>query len=117
MYSLTVKSIFNSYLSRMHCQDKTLYSQTLLETIAAIAMHQPITKKQVEDKIGKEMSEQVLFQLQDLQWIKSTMVKSDHQEYFSTTKEFLRYFNITSVIELEKKLNAILLNSNLQVVW
>ena len=118
MYYLKVKSMFNSYLSRMHCENANAqYSKIFLETIAALAMYQPITKNQLEEKIGRKILDEIFYQLQDLQWVKVTSTKFDRQEYFSTTKVFLQHFNITSIIELENKLNSILLDSNIQIIW
>jgi len=118
MYYVKIKSIFNNYLSRMHHQNQIAeHSKIFLETIAVIAMYQPLSRDELEHKINKKISEDIFFQLQDLHWIKITVAKFDSKEYFSTTKEFLQYFNIASVIDLEKKLNAILLDNDLEVVW
>jgi segregation and condensation protein B len=117
-YYIKVKSSFNSYLTRMCYQDKIQqHSKTLLETIAAIAMYQPITKTGLSEKLATSVNDEIIFQLQDLQWIKFVVPKFDKQEYFCTTKEFLQYFNISSILELENKLNNILLDEHLQVVW
>lgn len=118
MYYIKIKSTFNNYLARLHCQDQIKeYSKIFIETIIIIAMYQPVSRQEIEDKLGKRISDNIIFELQDLQWIKSTITEFNTDEYFSTTKEFLRYFNIGSVIELEKKLNTILLDHNLEVVW
>lgn len=118
MYYVKIKTIFNSYLARMHYQNhNTEYSKNLLETIATIAMYQPVSRNEIEDKIGRKIIDEIFFQLQDLHWIKSTVANFDSQEYYTTTKQFLQYFNITSMIELEDKLNKILLDDNMEVVW
>jgi len=75
------------------------YSRALLETLALIAYRQPITRGDIEEVRGVAVSSSIIKTLQERDWVRVV----GHREVpgrpaiYATTKDFLRYFNLSSL--------------------
>lgn len=78
------------------------YSRALLETMALIAYHQPITRGAIEDIRGVAVSSHITKTLLEREWIKIVGHKEvpGKPALYATTKEFLDYFSLKSLAQL-----------------
>ena len=78
------------------------YSRALLETLAIIAYRQPITRGDIEDIRGVAVSTHIVKTLQEREWIRVVGHKDvpGRPAMYATTRQFLDYFNLTSLEEL-----------------
>ncbi|CAG1023188.1 partial Segregation and condensation protein B, partial [Patescibacteria group bacterium] len=78
------------------------YSRALLETLAIIAYRQPVTRGDIEDIRGVSVSSNIIQTLLEREWIKIVGQKAvpGRPNLYSTTKEFLNYFNLASLSDL-----------------
>ncbi|MDD3760300.1 MAG: SMC-Scp complex subunit ScpB [Acidithiobacillus sp.] len=76
--------------------------KALLETLAIIAYHQPVTRPEIEDWRGVALGSGILQQLQDFDWIeiKGHRDAPGRPALWGTTTEFLRHFGLSSLAEL-----------------
>ncbi len=76
--------------------------KAVLETLAVIAYHQPITRPEIEHWRGVALSSGILQQLQDFAWIevKGHRDTPGRPALWGTTAEFLRHFGLSSLAEL-----------------
>ncbi|MBU2755711.1 SMC-Scp complex subunit ScpB [Acidithiobacillus sp. CV18-2] len=76
--------------------------KVLLETLAIIAYHQPITRPEIEDWRGVAVGSGILQQLQDFDWIeiKGHRDGPGRPALWGTTTEFLRHFGLSSLAEM-----------------
>lgn len=78
------------------------FSRALLETLAIIAYRQPVSRLDIEDIRCKEVSSHTMNTLLNRGWIK--VIGKDETKggtrLYGTTKEFLDYFNLSSLNEL-----------------
>ncbi|MFC3038968.1 SMC-Scp complex subunit ScpB [Virgibacillus xinjiangensis] len=102
VYHLTTKPEHSSYYKKMMETPKTTrMSQAALETLAIVAYQQPITRTEIEEIRGVKSDRPVKTLL-----ARSLIEESGRKEsvgrpvLFSTTKEFLTYFGLTSLEEL-----------------
>lgn len=101
-FRLQVPSTFAPWVNRLWEERAARYSRALLETLALIAYRQPITRGEIEEVRGVSVSSSVMKTLQDRGWIKVL----GHREtpgrpaLYGTTREFLDYFNLTSLSDL-----------------
>ena len=73
-----------------------------METLAIIAYRQPATRGDIEDIRGVGVSSSIIHTLLDREWIRVVAHKEvpGRPALYGTTKQFLDYFNITSLTEL-----------------
>lgn len=101
-YCLQTRSIYGSWIGRLQMDKPGKYSRALLETLSIIAYRQPVTRADIEDVRGVAVSSSILKTLLERQWIKI----AGHRDVpgkpaiYSTTKQFLDYFNMTALNEL-----------------
>lgn len=101
-FRFQVKNDIAPWLLRWTQERPPRYSRALLETIALIAYRQPITRAEIEEVRGVNVSSHILRTLLEREWVKVV----GHRELpgrpalYATTKQFLDYFNLKSLAEL-----------------
>jgi segregation and condensation protein B len=90
------------YLDRLNPQKPPRYSRVVLETLAIIAYHQPVTRGDIEEIRGVAVSSQVLKTLEARGWVEvvGTRDTPGKPELFATTKQFLDDLNLRALQEL-----------------
>jgi len=101
-YRFQVKQDLSRWVSRLFEEKPPKYSRALLETLAIIAYRQPVTRGDIEDIRGVSVSSSIIQTLLDREWIRVVAHKEapGRPGLYGTTKQFLDYFNITSLNEL-----------------
>ena len=101
-YRFRVKPEFQKYLDKLSSEKPPRYSRAVLETLAIIAYKQPVTRGDIEDIRGVQVSPHILKTLQDRGWIDEIGHKEvvGHPALFATTKHFLDDLNLRSLEEL-----------------
>lgn len=90
------------YLDRLNPQKPPRYSRAVLETLAIIAYHQPVTRGDVEEIRGVAVSSQILKTLETRGWVEvvGTRDTPGKPELFATTKQMLDDLNLRALQEL-----------------
>jgi segregation and condensation protein B len=90
------------YLDRLNPQKPPRYSRAVLETLAIIAYHQPVTRGDIEEIRGVTVSAQILKTLEARGWIDivGTRDVPGKPELFASTKRLLDDLNLRSLNEL-----------------
>lgn len=90
------------YLDRLNPQKPPRYSRAVLETLAIIAYHQPVTRGDIEDIRGVTVSAQILKTLESRGWIEVIGHRDSpgRPELFATTKQLLDDLNLRTLQEL-----------------
>jgi segregation and condensation protein B len=90
------------YLDRLNPQKPPRYSRAVLETIAIIAYHQPVTRGGIEEIRGVAVSSQILKTLETRGWVEvvGTRDTPGKPELFATTKQLLDDLNLRTLQEL-----------------
>ena len=101
-YRFRVKPEFQKYLDRLSSEKPPRYSRAVLETLAIIAYRQPVTRGDIEDIRGVQVSPHILKTLQDRGWIDEIGHKEvvGRPALFATTRHFLDDLNLRSLEEL-----------------
>ncbi|MDP2901511.1 MAG: SMC-Scp complex subunit ScpB [Methylovulum sp.] len=101
-YRFQVRSELSRWVSRLFEEKPPKYSRALLETLAIIAYRQPVTRGDIEDIRGVGVSSSIVQTLLEREWIKVIGHKEvpGKPALLGTTKQFLDYFNITTLNEL-----------------
>jgi segregation and condensation protein B len=101
-YRFQVKRDLSRWVSRLFEEKPPKYSRALLETLAIIAYRQPVTRGDIEDIRGVSVSSSIIQTLLEREWVKVVAYKEvpGRPGLYGTTKQFLDYFNITSLNEL-----------------
>ena len=90
------------WVNRLWEERKPRYSRALLETLAIIAYRQPITRAEIEDIRGVAVSTNIVKTLHEREWVKIVGHRDvpGRPAIFATTREFLAYFNLTSLSDM-----------------
>jgi segregation and condensation protein B len=90
------------YLDRLNPQKTPRYSRAVLETLAIIAYHQPVTRGDIEKIRGVAVSSQVLKTLETRGWVEvvGTRDTPGKPELFATTGQLLDDLNLRALQEL-----------------
>ena len=90
------------YLDRLNPQKPPRYSRAVLETLAIIAYHQPVSRGDIEEIRGVAVSSQILKTLEARGWVEvvGTRDAPGKPELFATTKQFLDDLNLRALQEL-----------------
>ena len=90
------------YLDRLSPQKPPRYSRAVLETLAIIAYHQPVTRGDIEEIRGVAVASQILKTLEAREWIEviGTRDTPGRPELFATTKQLLDDLNLRTLQEL-----------------
>jgi segregation and condensation protein B len=101
-YRFRVRPVFQKYLDRLSSEKPPRYSRAVLETLAIIAYRQPVTRGDIEDIRGVQVSPHILKTLQDRGWIDEIGHKEvvGRPTLFATTRHFLDDLNLRSLEEL-----------------
>lgn len=101
-YRFQVKQDLSRWVSRLFEEKPPKYSRALLETLAIIAYRQPVTRGDIEDIRGVSVSSSIIQTLLEREWVRVVAHKEvpGRPGLYGTTKQFLDYFNITSLNEL-----------------
>ncbi|MEQ1533582.1 MAG: SMC-Scp complex subunit ScpB [Sideroxydans sp.] len=90
------------YLDKLNPQKPPRYSRAVMETLAIIAYRQPVTRGDIEDIRGVNVSPQVLKTLEGRSWIEviGTRDTPGKPELFATTQQLLDDLNLRTLSEL-----------------
>jgi segregation and condensation protein B len=101
-YRFQVKEAMSPWVSRLFSEKPPKYSRALLETMAIIAYKQPVTRGDIEDIRGVSVSSTIMRTLLDREWVRVVGHKEvpGRPALYSTTKQLLDYFNLSSLSEL-----------------
>jgi segregation and condensation protein B len=101
-YRFQVRRELSRWVSRLFEEKPPKYSRALLETLAIIAYRQPVTRGDIEDIRGVSVSSSIIHTLLEREWVRVVAHKEvpGRPALYGTTKQFLDYFNITSLAEL-----------------
>ncbi|MFZ5524491.1 MAG: SMC-Scp complex subunit ScpB [Pseudomonadota bacterium] len=90
------------YLDRLNPQKPPRYSRAVLETLAIIAYHQPVTRGDIEEIRGVAVSSQILKTLETRGWVVAigTRDTPGKPELFATTSQLLDDLNLRALQEL-----------------
>lgn len=101
-FCFQTKNEFGPWINRLWQDKPTKYSRALLETLALIAYHQPITRGEIEDVRGVSVSTNIIKTLSEREWIKVVGHKEvpGRPALYGTEKAFLDYFGLKSLSEL-----------------
>ena len=96
------KPEMQQYLDRLNPQKPPRYSRAVLETLAIIAYHQPVTRGDIEEIRGVAVSSQILKTLEARGWIEAigTRDTPGRPELFATTRQMLDDLNLRALQEL-----------------
>ncbi|MDD4928357.1 MAG: SMC-Scp complex subunit ScpB [Gallionella sp.] len=90
------------YLDRLNPQKPPRYSRAVLETLAIIAYHQPVTRGDIEEIRGVAVSSHILKTLETRGWIDVAGFRDTpgRPELFVTTTQLLDDLNLRTLQEL-----------------
>jgi segregation and condensation protein B len=90
------------YLDRLNPQKPPRYSRAVLETLAIIAYHQPVTRGDIEEIRGVSVASAILKTLEARGWIEvvGTRDTPGRPELFATTRQLLDDLNLRTLQEL-----------------
>ncbi|MFA6972968.1 MAG: SMC-Scp complex subunit ScpB [Gallionella sp.] len=90
------------YLDRLNPQKPPRYSRAVLETLAIIAYHQPVTRGDIEEIRGVAVASTILKALETRGWIEvvGTRDTPGRPELFATTRQLLDDLNLRALQEL-----------------
>jgi segregation and condensation protein B len=104
-YYVQTKQNYVEYIKRVNqASEDPRQRKALIETLAVIAMHQPVSRSEIEAIRCVQLNLSILHDLQDYGWVKVVKVMANDTHLYGTTLEFLRYFGLSSVSEFERKL-------------
>lgn len=101
-YRFQVREEMSPWVSRLFEEKPPKYSRALLETMAIIAYMQPVTRGDIEDIRGVNVSSTIIRTLLDREWIRVVAHKEvpGRPALYGSTRHFLDYFNLASLDEL-----------------
>lgn len=101
-YRFQIKEGMAAWVTRLFEEKPARYSRALLETLSIIAYRQPVTRGDIEDIRGVSVSSSIVNTLLEREWIRVIAHKEvpGRPALYGTTKQFLDYFNLTSLSEL-----------------
>ncbi len=114
-YRFQVKEGLAHWVSRIFEEKPARYSRAALETLAIIAYRQPVTRGEIEEIRGVSVSSGIIQSLLEREWIRVIAHKEvpGRPALFGTTKQFLDYFNLSSVTELPTMEELVTIDFNL----
>lgn len=101
-YRFQAKASLSPWLTKLWEERSPRYSRAFLETLAIIAYKQPITRAEIEAIRGVTVSSNIMKTLQEREWIRILGYREvpGKPAIYGTTKEFLDYFNLKSLVDL-----------------
>ena len=101
-WRIQVRAECSPWVSRLWDEKPGRYSRALMETLALIAYRQPITRGEIEEIRGVSVSTQIIKTLLEREWVRVVGQRDvpGKPSLYSTTREFLDYFNLQSLDQL-----------------
>ncbi|KTD53168.1 segregation and condensation protein B [Legionella santicrucis] len=101
-FIIQTKKEYSSWVARLQIEKPMKYSRALLETLAIIAYKQPVTRADIEELRGVAVNSQIIKTLLEREWIRISGYKNvaGKPAVYTTTREFLNYFNLQYLNEL-----------------
>lgn len=101
-FRFQVRSKYRNIITQVWYERPTKLSPSLLETIAVIAYHQPVTRADIEQIRGVTNNSQILRTLFDWNWIKESGFRDlpGRPALLITTPQFLNAFTLASLGQL-----------------
>ena len=101
-YRFQIREGMAPWVTRLFEERPPRYSRALLETLSIIAYRQPVTRGEIEDIRGVSVSSGIIHTLLEREWVRVIAHKEvpGRPALYGTTKQFLDYFNLTSLSEL-----------------
>ncbi len=101
-FRFQVKEQNAEWVAKLWAERPAKYSRASLETLALIAYRQPITRAEIEDVRGVSVSSNIIKALVEREWVRVVGHRDvpGKPALYSTTKEFLDYFNLKSLEDL-----------------
>lgn len=96
------KPEMQQYIDRLNPQKPPRYSRAVLETLAIIVYHQPVTRGDIEEIRGVAVSSQILKTLEARGWVEviGTRDTPGRPELFATTRQMLDDLDLRTLQEL-----------------
>ncbi|EPG7917165.1 SMC-Scp complex subunit ScpB [Acinetobacter baumannii] len=107
-FRFQVRSQYRNIIAQIWPERPTKLSPSLLETLAVIAYHQPVTRADIEQIRGVSNNSQILRTLFDWNWIKEAGFRDlpGRPALLITTPQFLNAFGLASLGQLPPLQNA-----------
>ena len=101
-YRFQVRAKYRDIITQVWPERPTRLSPTMLETMAVIAYHQPVTRADIEQIRGVSNNSQILRSLFDWNWIKESGFRElpGRPALLVTTPQFLNAFGLSSLGQL-----------------
>jgi segregation and condensation protein B len=101
-WRIQVRATFSPWVSRLWEERPGRYSRALLETLAIIAYRQPITRGEIEDIRGVQVSTNIVKTLLEREWVRVVGQRDvpGRPSLYATTRQFLDYFGLRSLADL-----------------
>ncbi|MEZ2902940.1 SMC-Scp complex subunit ScpB [Acinetobacter terrestris] len=101
-FRFQVRAKYRNIITQVWPERPTRLSPTLLETIAVIAYHQPVTRADIEQIRGVSNNSQILRSLFNWNWIKESGFRElpGRPALLVTTPQFLNAFGLSSLGQL-----------------
>jgi len=101
-YRMQVRQHLSPWVSRLWEEKPPRYTRALLETMALIAYKQPATRGDIEEVRGVAVSSNIMRTLLERGWIREVGQRDvpGRPSMYGTTREFLDYFNLSSLDQL-----------------
>lgn len=101
-FRFQINTRYTPWIKLLHEERSSRYSRALLETLAIIAYRQPITRGEIEDIRGVAVSSSIIKTLQEREWVRIIGYKDvpGRPALYSTTRQFLDYFDLKSLEQL-----------------
>lgn len=101
-FRIQVRSEYAEWVARLWQEKPQRFSRALLETLALICYRQPITRGEIEEVRGVQVSSNILRTLLERGWVRELGVKEvpGRPALFGTTPQFLDDFNLKSLDQL-----------------
>ena len=107
-FRFQVRAKYRNIIAQTWPERPTRLSPSLLETLAVIAYHQPVTRADIEQIRGVTNNSQILRTLFDSNWIKESGFRElpGRPALLITTPQFLNAFGLNSLSQLPPLQNA-----------
>lgn len=107
-FRFQVRAKYRNIIAQIWPERPTKLSPSLLETLAVIAYHQPVTRADIEQIRGVSNNSQILRTLFDWNWIKEAGFRDlpGRPALLITTPQFLNAFGLASLGQLPPLQNA-----------
>ncbi|MDH5517212.1 MAG: SMC-Scp complex subunit ScpB [Gammaproteobacteria bacterium] len=101
-YRFQVRQGYADYVGKLWEEKPSKYSRALLETLVLIAYRQPITRGEIEAIRGVSVSSHIIKTLVEREWVRVVGHRDvpGKPAIYGSTREFLDYFNLTSLDQL-----------------